>query len=241
MSAWYARSAEETARALKADPRRGLTEEEAARRLNTYGPNALTGQKKESLAMRLLGQLRDPMILVLLLAAGLSVLSSGGEDWLDAAIILLIVAVNTVISISQENSAERALEALKKLSAPQAKVVREGRELLVEAEKLVPGDLIRLEAGDLIPADARILTAAACRADESAMTGESVPAEKGAWGALPEDTSLGDRKNMLIGSTVLTAGRCEALVTATGMDSEVGKVAGLLMDQDGGRPPCSAR
>jgi len=237
MDAWYAKSLEETAAGLGTDCRRGLTQEEAARRLEKYGPNVLSGEKGESLAKRLLGQLRDPMILVLLAAAGASLLSSGGEDWLDAAIILIIVAVNAVISISQENSAERALEALKKLSAPMARAVRDGKERRLEAAGLVPGDLICLEAGDLIPADARIVEAAACKADESAVTGESLPVDKAAGPGLAEGTPLAERHNMLIGSTVLTAGRCTAVVTATGMDSEVGRVAGLLLAQREGETP----
>jgi len=241
MSAWYVRTMEETVAELESDRERGLTGAQAARRLEKYGPNQLSGQERESLARRLLGQLRDPMILVLLAAAGLSLISSGGEDWLDAAIILLIVGVNAVISLTQERSAERALDALKELSAPQARVVREGKEVHLPAAELVPGDLIRLEAGDLVPADARILTAAGCKADESAMTGESVPVDKAPGAPLPEGTPLGDRQTMLIGSTVITAGRCSAIVTDTGMDSEVGKVAGLLLSQSEGETPLQRR
>ena len=237
MSVWHTKTAEETLKLLKTDPRRGLSEEEAARRLEEYGPNRLEGKKRESLFRRLLDQLRDPMILVLLAAAGLSLWSSHGEDWLDAAIILLIVAVNAVISISQEENAEKALEALKRMTAPQARVVRNGRTRSVEAAGLVPGDLIVLEAGDLVPADARILDAAQCRTDESAMTGESVPVEKGPGPALPEDTPLAERATLLIGSTVVTAGRATAVIVATGMASEVGKVAGLLLDQEEGETP----
>ena len=232
MSVWHTKTAEETLKLLKTDPRRGLSEEEAARRLEEYGPNRLEGKKRESLFRRLLDQLRDPMILVLLAAAGLSLWSSHGEDWLDAAIILLIVAVNAVISISQEENAEKALEALKRMTAPQARVVRNGK-----TRSVVPGDLIVLEAGDLVPADARILDAAQCRTDESAMTGESVPVEKGPGPALPEDTPLAERATLLIGSTVVTAGRATAVIVATGMASEVGKVAGLLLDQEEGETP----
>lgn len=232
MSAWHSKSVGETLRDLETDRRRGLTAAEAERRKRTYGPNELAGKPKESMAARLLGQLKDPMILVLLAAAVLSFLSSGGEDWLDAAIILLIVVVNAIISISQENNAERALEALKKMSAPLARATRDGKEVRVAASDLVPGDLIRLEAGDLVPADARILEGSACKADESAMTGESVPVDKAPGEGLPPDTPLADRHNMVVGSTVITAGRCVCVVTSTGMDSEVGKVAGLLLDQE---------
>ncbi len=222
---------------LESDPRRGLRPEEAAKRLEKYGPNRLEGKKERSLFLRVLDQLRDPMILVLLAAAGLSLISSGGEEWLDSAIILLIVVVNAFISISQENSAQQALEALRKMSAPQAKVVRGGKELRLEADQVVPGDVICLEAGDLVPADARLLESAQLKADESAMTGESLPVEKQAGEGLPPETGLGDRKNMVIGSTVVTAGRGTAVVTATGMDSEVGRVAGLLMEQEEAETP----
>ncbi|MDD5938027.1 MAG: cation-translocating P-type ATPase [Clostridiales bacterium] len=241
MSVWHSKSREETISALETDRRRGLSSQEAARRLERYGPNELKGRPRENMALRLFRQLRDPMILVLLAAAGLSLLSSGGEDWLDAVIILLIVAVNAVISISQENSAQKALEALRRMSAPLARVVRDGREQRLPAAQLVPGDLIRLEAGDLVPADARILEAAGCRADESAMTGESVPSDKTAGEGLPADTPLADRHNMVIGSTALTAGHCTAVVTDTGMSSEVGKVAGLLMGQEETETPLQHR
>lgn len=237
MSVWYAQSAEEVLHTLQSDAKRGLSKQEAQKRLGKYGPNELTGKKRENLVKRLFRQLWDPMILVLLAAAGLSLFSSGGEDWIDALIILCIVAVNAVISISQENSAERALAALKQMTAPMARVVRDGKEQRIPAVELTPGDLIRLEAGDLVPADARILTAVSCKADESAMTGESIPVDKAPSGPLPEDTPLAERHNMLISSTILTAGRCEALVTATGMDSEVGKIAGLLMAQQESETP----
>jgi len=229
---WYSKSLVETLSLLGTDRRRGLTQAEALRRGEKYGPNRLADKPPRPMLLRVLDQLRDPMILVLLAAAGLSLLSSGGEDWLDSAIILLIVVVNAVISISQENSAQKALSALRALSAPMARVVRDGREQRLDAAALVPGDLIHLEAGDLVPADARLLEAAGLKADESAMTGESVPVDKAAGEGLPEKTPLGDRKNMVISSTIITAGRATAVVTATGMDSEVGKVAGLLMDQE---------
>ena len=210
----------------------GLSEAEAARRLATYGPNRLAGAKKEPLALRFLSQLKDPMIIVLLAAAALSLISTGGEDWIEALIILLIVAVNACISISQEDSAQRALEALQKMSAPLAKVLRDGKPLRVETDRLVPGDVILLEAGDLVPADARILECANLKADESAMTGESVPVDKSALDALPEDTALADRVNMVVSSTVITNGRAVCAVTATGMDTEVGRIAKLLTGQE---------
>ena len=151
---------------------------------------------------------------------------------MEAAIILVIVLVNACISISQENSAEKALEALQKMSAPLAKVIRDGQMVRLGTELLVPGDIILLEAGDLVPADARVLECANLKTDESAMTGESVPVSKRAMAFLPEDTALGDRENMVISSTVVTNGRAVCVVTATGMDTEVGRIARMLTDAE---------
>ncbi len=232
MIPWFHKTPGETLDELDSDQSRGLSPEEAERRLAQYGPNQLAAGKKDSLAKRFLNQMKDPMIIVLLAAAVLSLISSRGEDWIEAVIILIIVIVNACISISQENSAEKALEALQKMSAPLAKVLRNGEIVRLETSQLVPGDIIVLEAGDLVPADARILDCASLKADESAMTGESVPVSKAALDSLPEETPLADRKNMVISSTVITNGRATCIVTATGMDTEVGHIAGMLMGED---------
>ena len=231
MSQWYDKTAAQTLAGLESG-RSGLSPQEAQARLDKYGPNQLAGAPKKPLWARFLDQMRDPMILVLLAAAALSLASSGGEDWVEAVIILVIVGVNACISISQEDSAEKALEALQKMSAPLAKVVRGGAQVRLETAFLVPGDVIVLEAGDLVPADARILECANLKADESAMTGESVPVDKQADAVLPEGTVLGDRSNMVISSTVITNGRALCVVTATGMDTEVGRIAGMLMGEE---------
>lgn len=231
MSMWHSKTAAQTLEELESSRDRGLTPREAERRLERYGRNELVGGQKASLAARLLGQMKDPMILVLLAAAGLSFWASGFEDWLDSVIILVIVVVNAIISISQENSAKRALEALRKLSAPLAKVIRDGELLRIETARLVPGDVILLEAGDLVPADARILDCVSLKADESAMTGESVPVTKTPLHTIPEHTPLADRGNMVIGSTVITNGRARCVVIGTGMDTETGRIAGLLMGE----------
>jgi len=216
---------------------RGLTEAEAARRLREYGENRLETARPPGLLRRCLAQLKDPMILVLLAAAGLSWLAGGGRDWLDAAIILVIVAVNTVISVAQEDNARKALEALDRLSAPKARVIRDGEERRVDSDGLVPGDLILLDAGDLVPADARVLWEAGLQTDESAMTGESMPVHKRSGGGLAPDTPLAERRNMVLSGTVVTVGRARAVVTATGMDTEMGKIAGLLLDHAQGETP----
>ena len=237
MSQWHTKTSGQVLSGLNVSQSAGLTARQARERLSQYGPNQLAGAKRTPLWARFLDQMRDPMILVLLAAAALSLISSGGEDWIEALIILVIVAVNACISISQENSAEKALEALRKMSAPMARVIRDGRQVRIETEQLVPGDIILLEAGDLVPAAARIIACANLKVDESAMTGESVPVEKSALDALPEDAPLGDRVNMVLSSTVITHGRSVCVVTATGMDTEVGRIAGLLLDQEDAATP----
>ena len=157
MTQWYTKTSAQTLTDLDTDPNRGLTSTQAAQRLAQYGPNQLEKPKPTPLILRFLLQLKDPMILVLLAAAVLSLLSTGGEDWIEAVIILLIVVVNAVISITQENSAHRALEALEQMSSPRARVLRDGEEVRVEAALVVPGDVILLEAGDQVPADARLM------------------------------------------------------------------------------------
>ena len=237
MSAWHAKRTEEVLKELGTGRRSGLSEAEAGKRLGRYGRNELEHQEPDGMLRRFLAQMRDPMILVLLAAAILSLLASGGEDWIDAVIILVIVVVNAIISISQEDSAEKALEALRNMSAPLAKVIRDGGLRRVETALLVPGDILQLEAGDLVPADARVLEAHSLKADESSMTGESVPVSKEACGALPADTPLGDRRNMLLSATVITGGNCTCVVTGTGMDTEVGRIAGMLMEEGDGEAP----
>ena len=229
MDSWHSRPQADLFQELDARPG-GLTRRQAEERLARYGPNQLEPPRRPGLLSRVMAQMKDPMILVLLGAAGLSLAASRGEDWLDAAIILVIVVVNNIISISQEDHAHRALEELRKMTSPHATALRGGAPVRVEAAELVPGDVILLEAGDLVPADARLLEAAGLRCDESAMTGESVPVEKAAGGPLPEDAPLGDWTNMVISGTLVTAGRATALVTATGMDTQMGHIAGLLLE-----------
>lgn len=237
MKIWHHLSEDEVIHRLSSDRERGLSRGEAKRRLEQYGENRLQEKKKEGLLKRFLGQVRDPMIFVLLAAAALSLISSGFTDWADPAIILLIVVLNAVISIAQENNADKALEALRNMSAPLAKVLRDGQMERLSTHELVPGDIIMLEAGDLVPADGRIISSANLKADESAMTGESVPVNKYAEVSLPEETGLGDRRNMVISSTVITNGRATCVVTGTGMDTEVGRIANMLMGKENDRTP----
>ena len=234
---WYSKTVTESVKELGSDSQNGLTSAEAANRLEKYGYNQLETKKKKNFVMQFLEQMKDPMIIVLLAAAMLSLVASRGEDYLDSIIIVLIVIVNALISIFQENNAEKALEALRKMSAPLAKVIRDGKSQPVDTTQLVPGDIIVLEAGDLVPADARLIEAANLKADESAMTGESLPVTKDAGAVYPENTALGDRKNMVISSTVITNGRATAIVTETGMSTQVGYIANMLMDEDEAKTP----
>ena len=240
MGDWHSRSMSQVMGEVEGRPQ-GLTQRDAARRLEKYGPNQLAQPDPPSLLIRILGQLKDPMILVLLAAAALSLAASGGEDWLDGVIILVIVVVNGVISITQEDHAQQALEELRRMSSPQASALRDGEPRRIAAAALVPGDVILLEAGDQVPADARILECSRLQADESAMTGESVPVEKQVVEALPQDTPLGDRVNMLISGTLITAGRGTALVVSTGMETEMGQIAGLLLERSEGETPLQRR
>ncbi len=231
MHEWHALSKGQVLKELSADPVQGLSHPEATQRLQRCGPNRLDPPRPRSPLLRFLDQMKDPMILVLLAAAALSLISSRGADWIDSVIILVIVVVNACISISQESNAERALAALRQMSAPKARVIRNHQLEQLDTALLVPGDVIRLEAGDQVPADARLLDSVGLKADESAITGESVPVPKAAEDTLPPETPLGDRHNMVIASSVITAGRATAVVTATGMDTEMGKIASLLLGQ----------
>ncbi|MCD8376463.1 MAG: cation-translocating P-type ATPase [Oscillospiraceae bacterium] len=228
MTQWHSYDGGQVLSELETSLHQGLSEARARQRLERYGPNTLERRKKDSLAKRFFSQLKDPMILVLLGAAALSLAASGFQDWMDAGIILLIVAANAVISIVQEGRAERSLEALRRMAAPTAQVLRSGAPVRRGAEELVPGDIVLLEAGDLVPADGYLLRCSGLKTDESAMTGESVPVAKRADVALPPETALGDRVNLVLAGTVVTAGRGVCAVTATGMRTEMGRIAGLL-------------
>ena len=240
MSQWHSKPVAQVLDELETSPQ-GLGSTQAQELLRRHGPNRLEQPEQDSLLLRLAEQLKDPMILVLLGAAILSLLASRGADWLDAVIILLIVVVNSVISIVQEDNAHRALEELKKMASPQARVLRDGQLVSLDAELIVPGDVILLEAGDQVPADARLIESTALQTDESAMTGESLPVSKAASDRLDENTPLAERSNTVIASTVITAGRGRAVVTATGMDTQVGHIAGLLMDTGSGQTPLQKR
>ncbi len=241
----HSQTREELLRQQASDPQMGLTEDEAQRRLQKYGENRLKGKKKKSLAVKFLEQFRDAMVLILLGAAAVSFAVALSEHnsaaFFEPLLILLIVAVNAVMGVVQENRAERSLEALMGMAAPHARVVRDGQERMADAACLVPGDVIRLEAGDFIPADARLLVSSSLKAEESALTGESLPAEKDAEALLKEDAALGDRVNCIYSGCSVVYGTASALVIRTGMDTEMGKIAGMLDSESDMQTPLQAR
>jgi Ca2+-transporting ATPase len=224
----YEKTAEQVLTQLQSTAQ-GLSAAEAARRLTQYGKNKLAEGKKTPLWRRFLRQLADPMILVLLAAAALSGITAAyaGESPVDVFIILFVVVLNSVLGVAQESKAETAIAALRSMAAAQSRVLRDGRLTVVPSEDLVPGDVIALEAGDAVPADARILECASLKVEESALTGESVPVTKQAE-ALEGERSLGDRKNMLYMGSSVAYGRATAVVCGTGMDTEMGKIADAL-------------
>lgn len=210
----------------------GLTSPQVRDAQAKYGENKLQEKKKKTNLQRFLDQFKDVMILILIGAAVISfvVACTSGEpsEFFEPVLILLIVVLNAIMGVLQESKAEKALEALQSLSAPHARVLRDGNEAVIDAVQLVPGDIIHLEAGDFVPADARLIKASSLKAEEAALTGESVPSEKDADAEIAENAPLGDRLNMVFSGCSITYGHATAVVTATGMDSEMGRIAGLL-------------
>ena len=225
------KSFEQVAQELNTNILTGLTEEEAQKRLNEYGPNALKEAKKTPLIVKFFSQFKDFMVIILLIAAVVSVVINP-EDWIESIIILVVVLINAILGTWQESKAEKSLEALKKLSTPNAKVWRGGQLISVKSMDLVPGDIINVEAGDFVPADCRLIEAVSLVVDESALTGESVPVTKEIKVIEKEDVSLGDMHNCLFSSTYVTYGRGKAIVTGTGMNTEIGKIASSLMESE---------
>lgn len=226
---------------LSSNTEMGLTAAEVAGRQATYGANRLQEKKKKTMLQRFFDQFKDVMIIILIIAAMVSfaivVYEQNWGELFEPALIVLIVILNAVMGVMQESKAEKALDALKSMSAPHARVIRDGAETVIDASELVPGDIIRLEAGDFIPADARLLQSASLKSEESALTGESVPSEKDADAVVDENAPLGDRSNMVFSGCSVTYGTATAIVTATGMKTEMGKIANLLDSEDESQTP----
>ena len=217
---------------LYSNKEKGLSKSRAEELLSKYGENKLKEKKKKSLLARFLDQFKDVMILILIAAAIISfVIVCLEQNWgelFEPALILLIVILNAIMGVYQEGKAEKALDALKNMSAPHARVIRDGEEKIIDASLLVPGDIIKLEAGDFVPADARLLQSTGLKSEESALTGESVPSEKDALAEVDKNAPIGDRTNMVFSGCSITYGTATAIVTGTGMNTEMGKIANLL-------------
>lgn len=242
---WYGKSLKEIEKELNTSFDRGLSSSEAERRLEEYGENQLSHEgKKKGIIARFFAQLNDFMVIILISAAAVSFLISylnGEKDFVDSAIILFIVGINAALGLIQESKAEKALEALKKLSSPKARVLRDGRIFEIDAQKVVPGDIIVIETGDYICADGRLVQAVSLKAEESSITGESVAVEKNHDRVYKEDTPLGDRKNMVLSTSYITYGKGKAVITQTGMDTEVGRIARLMTEEEEGQTPLQKR
>ena len=240
---WFNKSVEETIDKLKTDANQGLSSKDVEKRKEEYGLNELQEGKKKSLFVKFLEQFKDFMIIVLIIAAIVSGVVGyiQGEGITDSIIIMIVVIVNAIIGVAQENKAEKSLEALKKLSSYSAKVVRDGKILVVPSKDLVPGDTVILETGDYVPADIRLIEAVNLKSQESSLTGESVPVEKTTDKIDDEQTGIGDRTNMVFSSSLITYGRGKGIVVGTGMTTEVGKIAGILNSTEKAETPLQQR
>ncbi len=219
---WYNKSKDEVISELNTNENSGLSDEEVSKRLVTYGKNELEAQKKKSFWSKLVEQFADFLIIILLVAAGISAAVGEKED---AIVILAIVVINAILGIYQEGKAEKSVEALQKMSAPNAKAIRNGKQSEIPAADIVPGDVVVLEAGDIIPADLRLIESSNLKIEEASLTGESVPVEKDAKASITGSAGIGDRHNMGFSSTIVTYGRGKGVVTGTGHNTEIGNIA----------------
>ena len=233
----YSQSVEDVFKEVKSSPS-GLSSQEVASRLEKYGANTLQEGKKKSLLEKFVDQFKDFMILVLLVAAVVSMFAHSGEpDPTDAIIILAVVLLNAILGVFQESKAEEAIEALKKMASPVASVLRDGHVEHIKGEDIVVGDVVILEAGDVVPADMRLFEVNTVKIEESALTGESVPVDKDLVIPTGDEVGIGDRTNMAFSSTNVTYGRAVGVVTSTGMNTEVGKIANMLANTEEGKTP----
>lgn len=237
---WHSSSVEEVFKKLKININIGLSEEEAQKRFEKYGPNNLKEKKKESIFVKFIKQFNDFMIITLIIAAIISAVVSklnGEADYIDSIIIVAIVIFNAIMGLVQEQKAEKSLEALKKMSAPNAKVRRNGRVQEIDATMVVPGDIVILEAGNYVPADCRLINSYNLKIEESALTGETIPSLKDSSKILKENTAMGDLCNMVFATTIVVNGHGEAIVVETGMNTRVGKIAGMIIEDESPETP----
>ena len=237
---WHSLSASEALKQLGVDPQKGLSTGAAEQRLRQHGENKLAEKKKKGWLRKFLEQFSDFMVIILLIAAAVSFITSmvqGDADYIDSIIILVIVVINAITGVVQESKAEKAIDALKKLSAPEARLIRNGKEVHIPSQQVAVGDILLLDTGDFVPADARLLEAHNLKAEESALTGESLPVEKDAGMVCPAQSSLGDRKNMVFSSSTVTAGHGVAVVVGTGMNTQVGTIAHMINEEESPQTP----
>lgn len=237
---WHSSSVEEVSKKLKTNINIGLSEEEAQKRFERYGPNNLKEKKKESIFVKFIKQFNDFMIITLIIAAIISAVVSklnGEADYIDSIIIVAIVIFNAIMGLVQEQKAEKSLEALKKMSAPNAKVRRNGRVQEIDATMVVPGDIVILEAGNYVPADCRLINSYNLKIEESALTGENIPSLKDSSKILKENTAMGDLCNMVFATTIVVNGHGEAIAVETGMNTRVGKIAGMIIEDESPETP----
>ena len=237
---WHTLSAKEVEQKLKTNLSNGLNSKEVEERRKKYGLNELDKQKKQSIIIRFLKQFQDFMIIILLIASVISAVVArleGSNDYFDSIIIIAIVVFNAIMGLVQETKAEKSLEALKKMSAPTCKVRRDGKVLTIKGEEVVPGDIVILEAGNYVPADGRLIFSSNLKIEEASLTGENVPILKEASSILPEKAVLGDMVNMAFSTTIVVNGHGEMIVTETGMNTKVGKIAKMILVNESPETP----
>ena len=225
---WHSKDLQEVFQLLHTSEE-GLSDAEAVKRLKANGSNQLRQKPPKTIFQMLKAQILDPMVLILI---GAALFSTVLKEWTEAVVISTIVVINAVIGIVQEKKAQSSLEALRNMSAPTARALRQGEESIVPASQLVVGDIVFLSDGDMVPADIRLIESANLKVQEASLTGESVPSEKEAEELLPENCPLGDKANMVYTSSIVTYGRASGVVVATGMNTEVGHIADMLDGQD---------
>lgn len=241
---WYTKSVDEISEILNTNEKMGLNEEEAIKRVETYGLNKIENKKSESILVRFLKQFNDFMIIILIIAsiisAGISYIE-GSNEYFDSIIIIAIVIFNAIMGLLQESKAEKAIESLKKMSAPMAKVKRNGKIINIENERVVPGDVVILESGSFVPADCRIINAYNLKIEESSLTGETTSVNKISNTIFEKEIPIGDMKNIAFGGTIVTNGHGEAIVTETGMNTKVGKIAQMIISDEAPLTPIQKR
>lgn len=237
---WHTLDLTDLVRKLRSNINYGITNEEAKQRLEKYGKNKIEDKKRENFLMKFIKQFNDIMIIILIISAMVSAIVTkleGAGDYLDSIIIITIVILNALMGALQEAKAEKSIDALKQMSTPVVKVKREGNILSIPSEEVVIGDIVLLEAGNYVPADCRIIKSYNLKIEESSLTGENVPILKDENVKLKSDCNIGDMLNMAFGTTIITNGTAEAIVTETGMNTKVGKIAKMIIEDESPETP----